>query len=73
MIQGDARWRSSHGILQPRGTFYHQGGTGCGFWIDPVHDVVGIYLSSVPLDFDTGDAHWEFDKFQNMVTAAVAA
>lgn len=71
MIQGDARWRSSHGILQPRGTFYHQGGTGCAFWIDPVHDVVGIYLSSTPLDFETGDAHWEFDKFQNMVTAAV--
>lgn len=72
MVQGDARWRSSHGMLQPRGTFYHQGASGCAFWVDPVHDVVGAYMSSVPiLDFETGDAHWEFDTFQNMVTAAV--
>jgi len=72
MIQGDARWRSSHGMLQPRGTYYHQGASGCAFWVDPLHRVVGVYLSSTPaLDFDTGDAHWEFDTFQNMVTAAV--
>ena len=72
MVQGDARWRSSHGMLQPRGTYYHQGASGCAFWVDPVHDVVGAYMSSVPLlDFDSGDAHWEFDTFQNMVTAAV--
>ncbi len=37
-----------------------------------MHDVVGAYMSSVPvLDFESGDAHWEFDTFQNMVKAAV--
>jgi CubicO group peptidase (beta-lactamase class C family) len=71
MVQGDARWRSSHGMLQPRGTYYHQGGSGCGFWIDPVNDVVGVYLSSTPLDFTTGAVDWQFDTFQNMLTAAV--
>lgn len=71
MVQGDARWRESHGMLQPRGTFYHTGGTGTGLWIDPVHDVVAVYLSMAPLNFDTGEANWDFDKYQNMVTAAI--
>ena len=71
MVQGDAYWPWSHGTLQPRGTYYHQGATGCSLWVDPVHEIVGVYLSVVERDFANPDPMWEFDKFQNMVTAAV--
>lgn len=71
MVQGDARWPWWHGMLQPRGTFYHQGATGSGIWVDPVHEVVAVYLSVNYRDMTTDDPHWEFDKFQNMVTTAV--
>jgi CubicO group peptidase (beta-lactamase class C family) len=71
MVQGDARWPWSHGMLQPRSTFYHQGATGAGMWVDPVHDIVGIYLSIIDRDMTQDNPMWEFDKFQNMVTTAV--
>ena len=71
MVQGDARWPWSHGMLQPRGTFYHQGASGCSLWVDPVHELVGVYLSVVNRDFGNPDPCWEFDTFQNMATAAL--
>lgn len=71
MVQGDARWPWSHGMLQPRGTFFHQGATGCSLWVDPIHELVGVYLSVTDRDFENPNPIWEFDKFQNMVTAAV--
>ena len=72
MVQGDARWPWSHGMLQPRGTFYHQGSGGCSLWVDPTHEVVGVYMSVSFRDFTSPDPMWEFDTFQNMVTAAIA-
>jgi hypothetical protein len=40
-------------------------------WVDPQHDVVGVYLTTAPLDLVTHNPHFEFDKFQNMVTVAI--
>jgi len=71
MIQGHERWPWSHGSLQPVGTIYHQGGTGCAMWVDQQNDTVGIYLSIVDRDMSNPNPQWEFDKFQNMATAAV--
>ena len=71
MIQGNAHWPYSQGILQPRGSYFHQGGTGCALWVDPVHHVVGVYLSVAYMDPLTRNPNWEFDKFQNMLAAAV--
>jgi CubicO group peptidase (beta-lactamase class C family) len=71
MVQGDAWWPWSHGTLQPVGTYYHQGASGCSLWVDPIHDLVGVYLSSVDRDMADPDPKWEFDKFQNMATAAL--
>ncbi len=71
MIQGDARWPYSHGILQPRGTYYHQGGSGTALWLDPLHEIVGVYLSVAFMDSVTHRPNFEFDKYQNMVTAAM--
>ena len=71
MVQGDARWPWSHGALQPPGTYYHQGASGCSLWIDPTNDIVGVYLSVTERDMADPDPNWEFDKYQNMLTAAV--
>ena len=73
MVQGNHRWAWDHGALQPVGTFYHQGSGGVGFWCDPISEIVGVFLS-VWTHFDIAkfEAHWDFDLFQNMVTAAIA-
>ena len=72
MVQGAARWKRAHGTLQPIGTFYHQGASGAGVWVEPVSGVVGVFLSVLRhMDPETEEFHWEFDRFQNMVTAAV--
>lgn len=73
MVQGNHRWPWDHGALQPIGTFYHQGTGGIAFWCDPDNAIVGVFLS-VWTHFDMAEmeAHWDFDLFQNMVTAAVA-
>jgi len=72
MVQGDARWPYSHGVLPPRGTYFHQGGSGTGMWVDSLHGVVGVYLTVAYMDPATHVPNFEFDKFQNMVTAAVS-
>jgi CubicO group peptidase (beta-lactamase class C family) len=72
-IQGDKRWLWSSGTLTPEGTFNHIGGGGSAIWIDPVNEIVGVYLSvCLDIDFEKMEHHWNLDLFQNMVTAAVA-
>lgn len=71
MVQGNARWPWSHGALQPLDTFYHQGASGCSLWVDRQNDLVGVYLSVVLRDMADPNPMWDFDHFQNMVTAAV--
>lgn len=73
MIQGPTRWAYSHGALQPRGTFHHQGLRGCGMWVDPINEIVGVYLSvGMAVHEEIEEDDWDYDLFQNMVTAAVA-
>ena len=60
-----------YGMLQPIGSYFHQGGGGCALWVDPIHHVVGVYLSDGQMDSVTRAPSFEFDKFQNMVTAAI--
>lgn len=76
MIQGPNhwnRWMYSHGSLPAVGTFYHEGASGVGMWVDPHNHIVGIYLSVIQsLDPETEEFRWEFDRFENMVTAAIA-
>jgi len=73
MVQSHPRWVYSQGALQPRGTFFHQGAGGSGMWVDPVNEIVGVFLSvcmHMHEKVDTTD--WDYDLYQNMVTAAVA-
>ena len=71
MIQSHERWPYSEGALQPWGTYYHQGSGGCGLWVDPVNEIVGVFCSVCETD-EVGQNRWEFDLFQNLVTCAVA-
>lgn len=72
MVQGTSRWRRAHGSLQPVGTFYHQGASGVAIWADPSSKVLGIFLSVISrMSPQTEEFFWEFDRFQNMVMAAV--
>jgi CubicO group peptidase (beta-lactamase class C family) len=70
MLQGDARWRYGHGSLQPVGSYYHQGGSGTAIWVDPLHEIVGVFLSTAR-DFQSGEISWDFDLFQNLVMSAL--
>ena len=40
-------------------------------WVDPVHEVIGIYLSFSMVEMESGNPNWDLDRYQNMVTAAV--
>ena len=70
MLQGDARWRYGHGTLQPVGSYYHQGSAGTAIWVDPLHEIVGVFLSTAR-GFQKGEINWDFDLFQNLVMSAL--
>lgn len=71
MIQSNNRWRWSNGTLTPTGCFGHTGIGGHYFWIDPVNDIVGVYLSVCnERDLVRNEHHWNVELFMNMVTAA---
>ena len=68
-IQGNKRWPGFSSTLVPKGSFWHTGNGGSQLWVDPVNEIVGVYLS-VTLILDDSAIHWHGDMFQNMVTAA---
>jgi len=71
-IQGDHRWKFFNSTLAPKGTIYHSGGGGHQVWIDPVNEIVGVYLSVALIDTEQlQDRQWSVDHFMNMATAAV--
>ena len=72
MIQSEERWPYWTGSMQPVGTIYHQGIGASMLWLDPVNEIVGVFLS-VAAEFDpaTFRHSWDVDLFQNMVTIAV--
>lgn len=70
-IQADERWMWETGSLVPKGTCSHSGAGGHSIWVDPVNEVVGVYLSvCLDIDMEKMEQHWHYDLFQNMVTAA---
>jgi CubicO group peptidase (beta-lactamase class C family) len=74
MVQAPSPWMYAHGSLQAPGTYYHQGASGVGMWVDPTNGVVGVYLSVLRrIEPRTEHFEWDFDLFQNMVSAAITA
>ncbi len=70
-LSGD-RWPARDGSLTPVGTYMHGGAGGTEWWVDPQHDLLGIY-GSVCLDFDyqRTEPRLNFDLLQDMATAAL--
>lgn len=71
MIASPSKWRYFDGSLHPLGTFSHPGGGGQNFWVDPVHEIVGAYFEVCTRVTDDFEFLWNFDLFQNAITAAV--
>jgi CubicO group peptidase (beta-lactamase class C family) len=71
-ITGTERWRWYDGALVPAGSFGHGGLGGSAYWVDRDNDVVALYFSHCEdIDPEREEHHWDFDLFQNLVTAAV--
>ena len=72
-VHGKRPYRHMNGTLPAHGSYGHSGMGGARFWVDPVNEIVGVYLGvCTEVDNDTGEQKTEFDLFQNLVTAAVA-
>ncbi len=72
MLFDEQGWPWFHGGLLAAGCVSHSGVGGPSFWVDREQGVVGVYfVTCLDLDANTGDLRWDFDLFQNLVTAAV--
>lgn len=73
MVQANNRWTWANATLNPVGTFYHLGAGGLGLWIDPINEIVAVYLSvCLDIDLEAGFMRSPRDLFLNMVVAAIA-
>ncbi len=71
-VVSPTKWKYFDGSLQPLGTFGHPGAGGVNYWIDRDHDLIGAYFEvTTHLTPDHSNLLWNFDLFQNAITAAV--
>jgi CubicO group peptidase (beta-lactamase class C family) len=70
-IVSPTKWKYFDGSLQPLGTFGHPGAGGVNYWIDRDHDLVGAYFEVTTRLNPDYNLLWNFDLFQNAITAAV--
>ena len=71
IVESTEKWKYFAGSLQPLGTYCHPGHGGVIFWVDPEHEIVGVYCE-VTLRVTESEEHlWNFDLFQNVITSAV--
>ena len=72
LVESTEKWKYWHGSLLPIGAFGHGGAGGCAFWVDPVNEIVGVYFEVTMRVTGFLEHLWNYDLFQNAVTAAVA-
>jgi CubicO group peptidase (beta-lactamase class C family) len=70
-IASPTKWKYFDGSLPPLGTLSHSGAGGAAFWIDLAHEVAGAYFEVVTRLSADFEQLWNFDLFQNAITAAV--
>jgi CubicO group peptidase (beta-lactamase class C family) len=70
-IVSPTKWKYFDGSLQPLGTFGHPGAGGVNYWIDRDHDLVGAYFEVTTRLNPDYNLLWNFDLFQNAITAAL--
>jgi serine-type D-Ala-D-Ala carboxypeptidase len=69
-VRGSKRMRYGPSLLSDQ-TFQHYGAGGVWLWVDPVHEVVVVYLSLILAPFPGVDAPGNADLFANAVIAAI--
>jgi CubicO group peptidase (beta-lactamase class C family) len=70
-IASPTKWKYFDGSLQPLGTLNHPGAGGAAFWIDREHELVAAYFEVCTRLTPTYEFVWNFDLFQNAITAAL--
>ncbi len=70
-VAAPSEWKYYDGRLQPLGTFGHSGAGGVNYWIDRDHELVGAYFEVTTRVSADYNLLWNFDLFQNAITAAV--
>jgi CubicO group peptidase (beta-lactamase class C family) len=70
-VTSPTKWKYFDGSLQPLGSVGHSGAGGSSFWIDRKHELVGAYFEVCTRLTDDYEFLWNFDLFQNAITAAV--
>jgi CubicO group peptidase (beta-lactamase class C family) len=70
-VESPSKWRYFHGSLAPLGTLRHPGAGGVAFWIDPANEVVGSYFEVTARVTERYEQIWNFDLFENVITAAI--
>jgi hypothetical protein len=71
LVASPSKWKYFDGSLQPLGTLSHPGAGGANVWIDPQHELVGAYFEVTTKVTPNWEFLWNFDLFQNAITAAV--
>ena len=70
-VVSPTKWKYFDGSLQPLGAFGHPGAGGVNYWIDRDHELVGAYFEVTARLSPDYNFLWNFDLFQNAITAAV--
>jgi CubicO group peptidase (beta-lactamase class C family) len=70
-VESPSKWPYFHGSLGPLGTLGHPGLGGVMFWIDRSHELIGTYFEVTSHETERREPLWNFDLFQNVITAAV--
>jgi len=71
IVASPSKWKYFDGSLQPLGTLCHSGAGGPSLWIDREHELVGAYFEVTTHVTENWEFLWNFDLFQNAITAAV--
>lgn len=72
-VESPTKWPYFNGSLQAQGALSHPGAGGAMFWIDRDRELVGAYFEVTKDISERMEFKWNFDVFQNAVTAAVEA
>jgi CubicO group peptidase (beta-lactamase class C family) len=70
-VVSPSKWKYYDGSLQTPGTLGHSGAGGAMLWIDRRHELVGAYFEVLRGMTKGLEPLWNFDLFQNAITAAI--
>ena len=71
LVSSPVKWKYFEGSLRTLGTFCHPGAGGSCLWIDRERELVGVYFEVTTRVTEDFSHRWNFDLFQNVITAAV--